>query len=124
MAFTVDEDTLPVNTLVPVHAIINPQTVKVDSNLLSPAAGTRYLILDDIGSVGGSSVVWGELIAHANDIIQFDGVKWNVDLDSAATDTVEYATNLNTNIQYKWQNGSWSKSVEGLYREGTWSIIL
>lgn len=124
MLFTVDEDTLPVNTLVPVHAIINPQTVKVDSNLLSPAAGTRYLILDDIGSVGGSSVVWGELVAHANDIIQFDGVKWNVDLDSAATDTVEYATNLNTNIQYKWQNGSWSKSVEGLYREGTWSIIL
>jgi len=124
MLFTVDEDSLPANTLSPVNAIINPQTVKVDSNLLSPTAGTRYLILDDIGSAGGSSVVWGTLVAHENDIIEFDGTEWAVALDSAAADNVEYVTNLNTNIQYKWQSGSWSKSVEGLYREGQWSIIL
>lgn len=124
MLFTVDQDTLPPNTLLPVDAIINPQTVKVDSALLNPVAGTRYLILNDIGSQGGSSVVWGELIAYANDIIEYDGAQWTVSLDSASVDTVEYVTNLNTNIQYKWLAGEWSKSVEGLYREGQWSIIL
>ena len=124
MLFTVDGDTLPANTLNPVAAIINPRTVHVDSNLLSPSTGTRYLILDNIGIDGSTTEIWGDLIANANDIIEFDGTKWIVSLDSANTNSVEYVTNLTTEIQYKWQNGHWSKSVEGLYREGAWSIIL
>lgn len=124
LLFTADHDTMPGNTLSPVNAIINPQTVKVDSNLLTPTEGTRYLILDNIGSEGSESVVWGTLVAHANDIIEFDGSAWFVALDSAATDTVEYLANLNTNVQYVWRNGAWAKSVEGLYREGNWSLVL
>lgn len=124
LLFTVDEDTLPVNTLPAVDAIINPHTIKVDSNLLDPAAGTRYLILEDVGYSGSSTEVWGILVAKANDIIEYNGTEWTVALDSAATDTVEYVTNLTTNTQYKWSNGTWSKAVEGLYREGTWSLVL
>jgi hypothetical protein len=124
LLFNVDEDTLPVNTLTAVDAIINPHTIKVDSSLLNPSAGTRYLILDDIGYSGSSTEVWGILVAKANDIIEYNGTDWVVSLDSAATDTVEYVTNLTTNIQYRWHNGSWSKAVEGLYREGSWSLVI
>ena len=119
LLFTVDSDTLPTNTLGPVDAIINPQSISY--GLLSPAAGTRYLILEDIGT----GTAWGEnFSANANDIIEFDGVNWSVSFDSTTSNTVEYVTNLTTNIQYKWQFGNWAKSVEGVYREGTWSLIL
>ena len=124
MLFTADSDTLPPNTLTAVNAIINPTNVTVDSNLLNPTTGTRYLILEDIGTTLAETEVWGNLVAHANDIIQYTGSAWTVSLDSAATNTVEYVTNLTTNVQYKWSNGVWAKSVEGIYREGEWSIIL
>lgn len=124
LLFTVDEDTLPSNTLNPVDAIINPHTVKVDSSLLTPATGSRYLILEDVGYESSSTVVWGSLVAHANDIIEYDGANWTVSLDSAATNTIEYVTNLTTNIQYKWDGSNWVKAVEGLYREGSWSLVL
>ncbi len=125
LLFTVDTDTAPANTLSPINAVIDPQTVNVDQlNLLTPATGTRYLILDDIGQAGSSSIAWGNLIAHANDIIQYNGSIWTVSLDSTAHTQVEYVTNLTTNTQYKWLGGQWTKSIEGVYREGEWSIIL
>ncbi len=124
LLFTVDIDTLPSNTLTPVNSIIDPQTVTVTSALTSPSAGDRYLILNDIGQVGSSSVVWDNLVAKSNDIIEYTGSTWTVAFDSNSSSQVEYVTNLTTGTQYKFVNGSWIKSVEGLYREGEWSIIL
>jgi hypothetical protein len=121
MLFTVDTDTLPANTLAPINAIINPQSVAVDSGITTPASGSRYLILDSIGS---DVAVWGGLSANANDIIEYNGSSWSVVLDSASHSQLEYVTNLTTTVQYKWSNGAWTKSVEGVYREGEWSIIL
>lgn len=118
LLFTVDTDTFPSNTLLPINAIIDPVTAAGNNSILSPAAGTRYLILNDI--VNG----WGGMIAHANDIIEYDGTNWSISFDSTASSMLEYVTNLTTNIQYKWENGSWTKSVEGVYREGEWTIIL
>lgn len=121
LLFSPDIDTLPPNTLNPVTAIIDPTTVTVNSQLLHPSIGDRYLILNDIGS---GSQIWGGLVAQANDIIEYTGSEWVVSLHSASTNTVEYVTNLTTGIQYKWLDAMWSKSVHGLYKEGSWSIIL
>lgn len=126
LLYEIIEDTMPVNTLSPVNAIINPINVPVDSNLLSPSTGTRYLLTDDIGSsinLSGSPV-WGDLIARENDIIEFNGTNWRVVFDSNTVNDIEYIVNTNTNIQYKWTGTEWVKSVEGLYRGGDWSLII
>ena len=124
-------DTLPANTLDPVDAIIDPLNVTVNSAILNPATGTRYLILDDIGSYDNiqPSDVWHgpngqNVVAYANDIIEYKNGGWTVAFDSAATNTIEYVTNLTTGIQYRWQDGEWAKSVEGVYKEAEWTIIL
>jgi len=124
-------DTLPANTLSPITAIINPQNVAVDSELLNPTIGSRFLILHDIGSDGDveGAAIWNrpghqQLIAHANDIIEFDGELWKVAFDSSNHNSVEYVSNLKTNLQYKWKDGSWSKSVEGKYDAAEWSLKL
>lgn len=121
LLFTLDTDTAPANTLDPINAIIDPQHVTVDNALLSPTVGTRYLILDEIWP---GTPVWGNLIAHANDIIEFDGANWTVSLDSTSHSALEYVTNLTTGVQYKWLAGNWTKSIDGVYHEGEWSIIL
>jgi len=124
-------DTLPANTLEPITAIINPQNVNVDSDLLNPAAGTRFLILHDIGSENNSegAPIWNrdghpQLIAYANDIIEFNGESWHVSFNSKVHQSVEYLANLKTNLQYKWKDGVWSKSVEGKYVAAEWSLKL
>jgi hypothetical protein len=120
------EDTLPSNTVNPVTAIINPRNVAVDSNLLSPTAGTRYLLTAAIGSSGNleGSVVWDNLVANANDIVEFNGSIWQVVFDSENATGIEYVTNTLTGVQYRWTGEDWVKAVEGVYRGGEWSLII
>lgn len=120
------EDTLPSNTLLPLDAIINPQNVKVDSSLLSPTVGARYLLTAPIGATENieGSTIWGDLVAYPNDIIQFDGTKWGVVFDSMTENTTQYVTNTVTGIQYRWTGAEWVKSVEGVYRGGEWSLVI
>jgi len=130
LLFTPIVDTLPANNLTPVTAIIDPETVAVDSALLNPAAGTRFLLLGNVGNsinVDGAAI-WNrpgfpQLIAHSNDIIEFTGTHWIVVFDSRNETAVKYLTNLRTNTQYKWKNKQWSKSVEGRYGGGAWSFV-
>jgi hypothetical protein len=120
------EDTMPSNTLNPVDAIINPRNVAVDSALLSPTTNARYLLTASIGSGGNleGSVVWSDLVAAANDIIEFNGSAWQVIFDSENETGTEYVTNTLTGIQYRWTGTEWVKSVEGVYRGGEWSLII
>lgn len=120
------EDTAPVDTLPTISAIINPLNVTVDSNLLSPVTGTRYLLTDDIGHDGNldDTEAWGSVVARASDIIEYNGTQWIVVFDHANHDTVEYITNNNTGTQYRWTGEEWVKSVEGVYRGGDWSIVI
>ena len=120
------EDTYPSNTLDPVNAIINPQNVKVDSSLLTPTAGTRYLLTDSIGSLDNvdGSEIWKNLVANENDIIEFDGTTWQVVFDNTTVLSTEYLINTLTGIQYRWTGSEWIKSVEGVYRGGEWSIVI
>ena len=119
------EDTMPSNTLTAVDAIINPTNVIVDSGLLNPTAGTRYLITDNIGSAANlyGSEVWGDLVAQVNDVIEYNGT-WQVVFDSEQQSDIQYITNTNTGVQYRWTGSDWVKSVEGVYRGGDWSIVI
>lgn len=130
LLFTPIVDTLPANNLDPINAIINPRNVTVDSTLINPETGTRYMILSSIGFPGDAegAALWNRegqpvLIAHANDIIEFDGSRWFVSFDSSSETSVKYLTNLRTNIQYKWKDQQWTKSVEGRYGVGSWSFV-
>ena len=132
LLFTVDTDTIPVNTLLPaITAIIDPERSGPGYGLPAATAGNRYLLLNDIGledntdgadawkSVGGT-----DLIAKKYDIVAYDGTAWSVAFDSSETSSTEYVTNLTTGIQYAWSNGVWTKSYEGKYSAGEWTLIL
>lgn len=132
LLFTVDADTLPSNTLQPVNAIIDPQRVGPDHGLPPAALGQRYLLINNASGAddgGEGANAWfgaGEtyLYAQANDIIEYDGIRWNVSFDAQHYTDVQYVTNLTTGIQYRWADNEWLKSYEGIYRSGNWSLVL
>jgi hypothetical protein len=132
MLFTVDEDTIPANTLSPVDAVINPLLSGPDNGLNPPADGQRYLLTEDTGdfdNYGNPSAWTGEggqpLVAKANDIVEYSYGRWVVSFNSTSSpDNIQYVTNITTGIQYKWTGATWIKSYQGLYPGGTWSLIL
>ena len=132
LLFSPFTNTLPANTMPPVNAIIDPYNVPLDDTsmpIIQPPTGTRYLILNPIGDINSeSAVAWAgargtNLIANANDIIEWNGSFWHVTFDSREP-AVQYVTNLNTTIQYRWDGQHWVKSIEGVYRGGEWSLVL
>jgi len=133
LIFNVDVDTTPGNTLNPINAIIDPQKVTVNSDITNPSSSTRYLILDDIGSFdtsnGDGPIAWRgvagrDLVANANDIIEYNGSYWFVSFDSRSDTTLQYVSNLTTGTQYKWNGSQWVKSWEGEYKEGLWTLVI
>lgn len=132
LQYDIDTDTLPRNTLDPVLSVINPLSKIPGDGLANAAAGQRYLIVEDIPpqepySPSTVSRAWIGLTdgAPANSIIQFDGAQWFVSFDAAADLTVqEFVTNITTNIQYRYTEGTWVKSYEGWYDQGDWRIII
>jgi hypothetical protein len=121
-----DADTLPQNTLDPIDAIIDPLISGPGSGLPAATAGTRYLVLEDIGAAGNTvpSASWGLVVARANDIIEYTGTQWQVVFEAAGDDTIQFVTNVTTGIQYRWTGTAWVKSFEGLYPGGEWSLVL
>lgn len=139
MLLNIDSDTIPTNTILTgvstrgtVDAVIDP--TKYIPN--SPVSGTRYLILEDINindqfndpSYDGPDA-WkntdnSDFQAHANDIIEWDGSSWSVLFDSQEETNVVYITNSYTGTQYKWDQGTWSKTYEGVYDAKLWRLIL
>jgi hypothetical protein len=133
LIFNVDIDTKLSNTLAPIDAIVDPTKSSAVSLAQSAVNGTRYLILNDIGSYdnapGNDAPIWrgtdgAQLIAYANDIIQYNGTRWTVSFDSQTDNTLQYVSNLNTGTQYKWSNQQWVKSYEGEYKEGLWTLVI
>jgi hypothetical protein len=134
LLFNVDPATKPSNTLAQVSHIIDPQTAGPGINLPAPAAGQRYLLINNpISSTTNAPTngpsAWANTdgtvtVANANDIVEYDGANWNVVFNSQLVVDEEYVTNLYTNVQYKWSNGIWQKSWEGLYKEGYWLLII
>jgi hypothetical protein len=128
LIYDIDPDTLPQNTLDPVDSVINPLVTGPNAGLPAAENGIRYLIVDNIGSEGDTTIAWGNVVAYANDIIEYDSTmgEWFVSFDSATATTVEYVTNLTTSVQYRYVNteGAWMKSWEGWYGQGDYSIVI
>lgn len=128
LIYDIDPDTLPQNTLDPVDSVINPLVTGPNAGLPAAVNGVRYLIVDNIGSEGDTTIAWGDVVAYANDIIEYDSSmgEWFVSFDSAQATTVEYVTNLTTSIQYRYVNteDAWMKSWEGFYGQGDYSIVI
>jgi hypothetical protein len=133
LLFTVDQDTIPTNSLPSILSIIDPKENAPNSGLPAPAIGQSYLILNDIGNPDNADenqpTAWRNsdtttTFAHANDIIAWDGIRWAVTFDSQNNSSVQYVTNIYTGIQYKWADGRWVKSWEGYYGEGFWTIVI
>jgi len=127
LIYDIDADTLPQNTLSPVNSVVNPLVAGPNAGLPGPINGVRYLLVESVGSEGSPTVAWGELIANANDIVEYDAdsASWYVSFDSQVSTTVEYVTNLTTSIQYRYTpDGVWMKSYEGWYAQGDYSIVI
>lgn len=125
LLYTIDNDTIPANTLTAVKKIINPTTFAPGT----PVNGDRYLIIDSIGDSTATlqSSTWGTLIASVGDIIEYDSgeSRWKKVFDASNPDsTLHYVTNSNTGIQYRFNGTEWVKSYEGIYAAGNWTIVL
>tara|TARA_A100001011_G_scaffold14919_1_gene15685 strand:- start:4118 stop:5563 length:1446 start_codon:yes stop_codon:yes gene_type:complete len=125
LLYTIDDDTIPANTLTAVKKIVNPTTFAPGT----PADGDRYLIIDEIGDSTATvqSSTWGTLIASVGDIIQYNSSesRWQKVFDASNPDsTLHYVTNSNTGIQYRFTGTEWVKSYEGIYKQGNWTIVL
>lgn len=127
LIYDIDPDTLPQSTLSPVNSVVNPLISGPNAGLPGPVNGTRYLLVESVGSEGSPTIAWGELIANANDIVEYDADSgsWYVSFDSQLAVDVEYVTNLTTGIQYRYTpDGVWMKSYEGWYGQGDYSIVI
>ena len=134
LLFSVNEGTVPSNTLAPIDAVINPLVSGPGAGLPASAVGQRYLLTQATGSFVNPSntnpAVWqgvsGQpLVARANDIVEFDGTYWQVSFDNTSSpDNIQYVTNLTTELQYRWTGTAWVKSYQGLYPGGSWSLVL
>jgi len=130
LLFSVDIDTVPANTLNPVNAVINPLLSGPGEGLPAAAAGQRYLLTEDTGSDNGYAEAWAGaqgqyLVASANDIIEYNGQRWQVVFEgNNSSVNKQYVTNITTELQYEWTGNQWIKSYQGLYPGGTWSLVL
>lgn len=137
IVLTWDSDTIPSNTVIEgparapnsktsVDAIIDPLRYNPNQNKIS---GSRLLLL---GNIGGDNIdganAWKnsngtDFVANENDIVEWDGFNWHVVFDASLSTEMVFVTNLTTNSQYKWTGEYWTKSFEGEYSTGTWTII-
>ena len=66
-----------------------------------------------------------DLIAKANDIIEWDGTSWNIIFNAGQHQAqMIWQTNIYTGVQYLWNGVQWMKSFEGEYRPGQWRLVL
>jgi hypothetical protein len=134
LLFTANTGTVPPNTLAPITAVIDPLAGGPGDGLAPAAVGQRYLFTQSTGSYNNPGLtnpeIWtgvnGQpLVALANDIVEYDGSRWNIVFDSASSpNNLQYVTNITTELQYRWTGTSWVKSYQGLYPGGTWTLVL
>ena len=127
-----DTDSFPSDTVIAgrtsIDYIIDPTNYNPSSIKTS---GVRLLLLDNVGDANAteSPVAWqntdtSATVASANDIIEWDGSRWNIVFDASAATEITYTTNLNTSIQYRFNNNEWLLSIDGDYPVGTWRVEL
>ena len=121
MDVTIDTATLPTNTLTAIDAIVNPTAgYPGDGNIPGATLGARYLVTEDTPI----NATWTNVVAHKNDIIEYNGVQWQVSFDSSAINTQQYVLNTATNDQFEWNGTEWFNAYEGIYKAGYWRLYL
>lgn len=120
---------------------VDNQGAILDARIMGQSIPTKFAIQPDVPIQPGSIVqyelfvnqdgpdAWknsdgSDFIANENDIIEWDGDNWSRVFDSQEVSTLTYQTNIHTLTQYKWVNGEWLKSFEGIYKAGDWRIVL
>jgi hypothetical protein len=134
LLFTVNAGTVPPNSLGPIDAVIDPVASGPGAGLAVAALGQRYLFTQATGSYNNPGLTnpdsWSgtdgqPLVAHANDIVEYDGDRWAVVFDSTSSPAnMQYVTNITTELQYRWTGSVWVKSYQGLYPGGQWTLVL
>lgn len=128
--FTPDIDTLPANTILPIAGIIDPTEIFPGYGLPVAFPGQRYLLASN-NSVGEEAAIppgvatspWGPtVVAYPNDIIEFNGITWNVIFDSRNAVGKNYVVNNENGSQYTFDGVSWSYTYFGVYSPGYWRI--
>jgi hypothetical protein len=141
-----DQDTYPTNTVIigpgitkgTIDAIVDPQKQGPrGSGLTNSIPGTRYLLINDIGSADNTdgADAWKnddgtDFLAQINDIIEWyinpqtNQGQWQVVMGAIGVDEIVYTTNIRTGVQYKFENGEWTRSFEGEYSRGQWKLVL
>lgn len=76
-----------------------------------------------------TTYAWGDLECRRNDIVEWNGLRWVVTFNQTSSEQ-QFVVNSSNGIQYRWgpdgtgRGGNWSKSVEGWYDQGSYSIII
>lgn len=136
LIFTLDPNTLP-------HSSFPNNTISgiIDPNITTPASitnlsvGDSYLLLSNINK---NTTAWGTIFymnspnsfgnyqAYENDIIQWDGKRWNIIFSSDNSSGDVYYTNKNNGDYLTWSNteGLWRMSLDAVYAPGYWRLDL
>ena len=132
LLFEVDIDTLPANSILPITDIIDPTELMPGKGLPYASAGQRYLLTShsSIGEepafpAGVSTSPWGaNVIAYPNDIIEFNGIQWNVIFDSQNATSKNYVVNNKNSSQYMFDavTQEWTFTYYGQYSPGAWRV--
>lgn len=113
---------MPIPTMSPIDAIVNPVTSGPNINLPAPVIGQRYLITD---APSNESVAWGTIVADPNDVIEFNGINWEISWTSEFTPGVtQYVKNNRTSKIFRYQDGYWEDIIYKKYLQGYWRIAL
>lgn len=103
----------------------NNQVVIVLSTPANDGDTIKYVLnLNDDGPDAWKNIDGTDFMADANDIVEWDGSKWHIVMDASETSEVVHITNLYTSQQYYWSGYYWHLSVDGYYKNGTWSLLL
>lgn len=140
VTWTIDLETLPIDSVPSVDAIIDPHKNVPGGSLPFTVAGQRYIIATnielsneekiiieegEIGDLNSPTKTWGNLIARTDDIIEYDGVQWIVSFD-ASTQTAKKNTTNNFSgkkLEFTLDRG-WIQIPDGVWSPGYWRIQI
>jgi hypothetical protein len=85
----------------------------------------KYVLnLNEDGAEAWKNADNSDFVADANDIVEWDGSKWNIIWDASVENSTTYVTNVTNGQQYYWNEYYWQLAVDGYYPRGTWTITL
>ena len=125
----------PLNARIPnIVAVIYPDKDHPGSEGFKPIEkGDRYIVMSPLYQGGA---IWGnvfednqkimyEIAATEGDIIEYDGLRWNVIFD-AEKDIAEeiWSFNIASSDYIHFSKGRWTMTLEGEYNPGNWRLKL